>query len=110
MKRNAFVLITLGLIVLAACTHRREWTTHDVTLSTAPAGARCSFERAGITTQPDEQTPFDITLTNIPADITVRFALYGYHPSTTTVTGRFRGTIFMVLAPDERIPRQALRR
>jgi len=93
MSRKAFVLITLGLIVLAACTHRREWTTHDVTIASNPPGARCSFERDGLTTRPNEQTPFDITLTNVPADIIIRCALYGYHPAATTISTRFRGTI-----------------
>ena len=105
MPRTAFVLTTLGLIVLAACTHRREWTTHDVTISTIPAGARCSFEREGLTTRPDKLTPFDITLTNIPADIIVRCALYGHHPAVTRISGRFRGTITMALAPDPQVQR-----
>lgn len=65
MSRKAFVLVTLGMIVLAACTHRREWTTHDVTIASNPPGARCSFERDGLTTRPNETTPFDITLTNV---------------------------------------------
>lgn len=93
MSRKAFVLITLGMIVLAACTHRREWTTHDITIATNPAGARCSFERDGLTTRPNKTTPFDITLTNVFADIHIRCALYGYHPLVTTVSTRFRGTI-----------------
>lgn len=105
MSRKAFVVITLGLIVLAACTHRREWTTHDVTISTIPGGARCSFERDGLTTRPNEVTPFDITLTNIASDIIVRCAAYGYHPAISRVSGRFRGTITMILSPDAQVQR-----
>ncbi len=105
MSRKAFVLITLGLIVLAACTHRRQWTTHDVTINSNPPGARCSFERDGLTTRPNEQTPFDITLTSIGADITVRCAVYGYQPAVTTVSSRFRGTIFFNLNPDRQVQR-----
>ena len=105
MSRKAFVLTTLGLIVLAACNHRREWTTQDVTIVTDPPGARCSFERDGLTTRPNEQTPFDITLTNVSADITVRCAVYGYRPAAARITGRFRGTISLNLVPDEQVQR-----
>tara|TARA_R110002110_G_scaffold415852_1_gene658144 strand:+ start:50579 stop:50896 length:318 start_codon:yes stop_codon:yes gene_type:complete len=105
MSRKAFVLITLGMIVLAACTHRREWTTYDVTIATNPAGARCSFERDGLTTRPDKTTPFDITLTNVAADIRIRCVAYGYYPSVTTLSTRFRGTILFNLAPDPQVQR-----
>ena len=103
MSRKSFVRITLGMIVLAACTHRREWTTHDVTIATNPAGARCSFERDGITTRPNKTTPFDITLTNVLADIRIRCVLYGYHPVVTTVSSRIRGTINFDLARDAQV-------
>lgn len=105
MSRKVFVLITLGMIVLAACTHRREWTTHKVTIATNPAGARCSFERDGLTTHPNKTTPFDITLTNVLADIRIRCVLYGYHPAGTTVSTRFRGTIHFDLTPDPQVQR-----
>ncbi len=105
MSRKAFVFITLGLIVLAACTHRREWTTHDVTISSNPSGARCSFERDGIITRPNDQTPFDITLTNVASDITIRCSRYGFHPAVTTVSTRFRGTINFNLARDPQVQR-----
>ena len=105
MSRKAFVLITLGLIVLAACTHRREWSTHDVTITSNPTGARCNFERDGLTTRPNEITPFDITLTNVPSDIIIRCSLYGYHPAATRVSTRFRGTINFNFAPDPQIQR-----
>ncbi|MEP4380074.1 MAG: hypothetical protein ABJ215_11140 [Alphaproteobacteria bacterium] len=105
MSRKAFVLITLGLIVLAACTHRREWKTYDVTIETNPPGARCSFERDGLVTRPGKTTPFDITLTSIASDISVRCAVYGYHPAVTTVSGRFRGTIEFNLTPDAQAER-----
>ena len=105
MSRKAFVLITLGVIVLAACTHRREWTTHDVTIATNPAGARCSLERDGLTTSPNKRTPFDITLTNVAADITIRCAAYGFHPAVNTISTRFRGTIHFNLSPDAQVQR-----
>ena len=105
MSRKVFVLITLGMIVLAACTHRREWTTHDVTIVTNPPGARCWFERDGLTTRPNEQTPFDITLTNVASDIIIRCGKYGFHPAVTRVSGRFRGTIHFNLSPDAQVQR-----
>ena len=105
MSRSAFVFITLGMIVLAACTHRREWTTHDVTIASDPPGANCSFERDGLTTRPNERTPFDITLTNVASDITIRCAVYGYYPAETTISTRFRGTINFDLTPDPQIQR-----
>lgn len=105
MSRKAFVLITLGMIILAACTHRREWTTHDVTIDTSPPGARCTFERDGLTTRPNKITPFDITLTNVSADILIRCSQYGYHPAMATVSSRFRGTILLELAPDPQAQR-----
>lgn len=105
MSRKAFVLVTLGLIVLAACTHRREWTTHDVTITSNPPGARCSFERDGLTTRPNEITPFDITLTNVPSDIIIRCSRYGYHQAMTRISTRFRGTINFQLSPDGQVQR-----
>ncbi|MBT6535819.1 MAG: hypothetical protein HOK98_06510 [Rhodospirillaceae bacterium] len=105
MSRKAFVFITLAMIVLAACTHRREWTTHDITIASIPSGARCSFERDGLTTRPNKSTPFDITLTNVASDITVRCGAYGYHQAVTTISTRFRGTINFVLTRDPQIQR-----
>ena len=91
------------MIVLAACTHRREWTTHDVTIAASSVGARCSFERDGITTQPNKITPFEITLTNVVADIRIRCVRYGYHPVVTKVSSRIRGTIHFNFTPDPQI-------
>lgn len=105
MSRKAFILITLGMIFLAACTHRREWTTHDVTIVTNPPGARCSFERDGLTTRPNKTTPFDITLTNVASDVIIRCTAYGFHPVATRVTGRFRGTIQFNMSPDAQVQR-----
>jgi len=105
MSRKTFVAITLAMIVLAACTHRREWTTHDLTIASNPPGARCTFERDGLTTRPNKVTPFDITLTNVAADIRIRCAAYGYYPSETVVSSRFRGTINFQLAPDPQVQR-----
>ena len=93
------------MIVLAACTHRREWTTHDVTIASNPPGARCSFERDGLTTRPNETTPFDITLTNVASNITIRCGAYGYYPAVTTISSRFRGTINFSLSPDGQLQR-----
>ncbi len=105
MSRKAFVLVTLGLIILAACTHRREWSTHDVAITSDPPGARCTFERDGLTTRPNKITPFDITLTNVPSDIIIRCSLYGYRPAETRISTRFRGTINFGFAPDPTIQR-----
>lgn len=99
LARN-FLILLIAVLVVAACTHRRTWTTNDVTIITDPPGARCTFERDGVTTQYADVTPITVTFTSIGPDIDIRCARFGYTPVSTRISGNRYRTIRFQLSPD----------
>lgn len=92
-------ILIVGLTVLAACTHGRDWDTYGLEIITDPAGADCTFERNGIKTSAHAPTPVEVVLTTGHGWIEITCSRPGYSPNSRFVSGFFEGTVYMNLTP-----------
>lgn len=96
---HGFLILLAALLVLAACTDRERWSTHDVTIVTEPPGALCSFARDGLKMEAAEVTPVSVTFTSIGPDIDIRCTVFGHDPVTTRISNNRSRTIRLQMSP-----------
>lgn len=97
--RWATVTSIAGLLLLAACTHGRDWDTYGLEIITDPPGADCTFERNGIKTEAHRPTPVEVVLTTGHGWIEISCSRPGYNPDSRYVSGFFEGTVYLTLSP-----------
>lgn len=92
-------ILVVGLTVLTACTHGRDWDTYGLEIVTNPPGADCIFERNGIKTEAHAPTPVEVVLTTGHGWIQITCSRPGHEPASKFVSGFFEGTVFLTLSP-----------
>lgn len=88
------VLIVLPLAMLSACATIVTGTSQTVTVSTEPAGATCTFDRAGSRVGAVPTTPGSVRLSKSGKDLSVECAKDGYETATLQQPSSFNGVTF----------------
>jgi hypothetical protein len=91
--RMALALMAAALH-LAGCATMLEGTGQSVAITTDPAGAQCSIDRAGQRVGQVTSTPGSIRLDKGKNDLSVTCVREGYQPATITQSPKFQGTTF----------------
>jgi len=97
--RWSAAILVVGLTVLTACTHGRDWDTYGLEIVTDPPGADCTFERNGVKTEAHRPTPVEVVLTTGHGWIQITCSRTGHNPASRYVSGFFEGTVYLTLPP-----------
>ena len=71
-----------GLTLLSGCASIFEGTTQQISVTTTPAGARCTFWRSGTLISDIAQTPGSVTIRKTKDDLTIVCDKRGYGTAT----------------------------
>ena len=88
------VIIVLPLAMLSACASIITGTTQTVTVSTDPAAATCTLDRAGTRVGAIPATPGSVRLDKSGKDLAVTCAKEGYQTATVQQSSSFNGVTF----------------
>lgn len=87
-------LVVLPLAFLSACATIVTGTSQTVTVSTDPAGAACTLDRAGARVGAIPQTPGSVRIGKSGKDLSVTCAKDGYQTATVQQSSSFNGVTF----------------
>ena len=88
-------IVALSLLVLApGCATIMEGSSQSVTVTTDPAGANCTVDRAGQHIGQVFPTPGSIHLDKSKNDLSVTCSHDGYQTATVAQSPKFQGTTF----------------
>jgi uncharacterized protein YceK len=87
-------LAAFAAVALSGCATVMEGTAQSVAVSTNPAGASCTIDRASTRLGAVPSTPGSIHMDKSKNDLTVTCTKQGYQPATISQSPRFQGTTF----------------
>lgn len=89
-----FMIIVSLSLMLPGCATIFEGTSQSVSISTDPAGADCTIERAGTRIGQINPTPGSIHIDKSKNDLSVLCTHAGYLPATVAQSPKFQATTF----------------
>jgi hypothetical protein len=87
-------VLLLNVLLLSGCATIFEGTSQSVAISTEPAGADCTVDRAGSRIGQVNPTPGSIHVDKSKNDLTVSCKRAGYLTATMAQSPKFQGTTF----------------